>query len=446
MIAGRIRLIRNRIWAYARGPTGTITATNMAILGGNALAGITSARALGPTGRGELAVIMLWAALISVIGMLGVPSACTYYVAHWPERRDALAAFFHRVMVWQSLAMTAASALLLWWLHRRLHLPTMLTYEYASWAAGANVVLYAVCYLQGQGDFKRFNIIRAVGGGLPALPMIALAFSLRLTPTEAGAAYLIPTWAAAGLGYRWLRKDQGTTDQRPLTASERRTVLSYAWRSMGSYSTLNLNANADQLIVGLLGSISSLGIYNVAASASSPLPSLITSIGVVGLPTVARMTGQARTIATWAVLRQTAYPVAMLTPAFAALLPWLIPLFYGGHYRSAILPAELLLIGAVFSALASVTDDLLRANGHPGFSSFSQGAGAAITAIGAAVFAQRSIADVAIISTIGYATAFALALIRLRIITSRTGEHKTRNNWSGRKSTTVTQTAGGRDT
>jgi O-antigen/teichoic acid export membrane protein len=438
-------LIRKQIWAYVRGPTGTITATNLAILGGNAVAGITSARALGPEGRGQLAAVILWTALINVVGMLGVPSAAVYYAAHRPERRDAMAAWFRRTMAWQSLAMTGASGLVLAWLHTRLHLPAALTLEYVTWTAGANVALYAMAYEQGLGHFHRFNLIRAVSGGLPAVPMIGLALTLRLTPAEAGAAYLVPAWGAAVLGYRWLRQDHGSPDRRPLTADERRAIMSYSWRSLGSYSTLNLNTNADQLIVGLLASVSSLGIYNVAASASSPLTSLITTVGMVGLPTVASLTGRDRIAATWAALRRTAFPVALFAPAAALALPWLIPLLYGGRYSSAIWPAELLLLGAVFAALATVADDLLRANEHPGFSSISQGLGAAVTALGAVLFARYSIVAVAAISALGYAASFALALVRLRVVTRWPGKHAAPADRPFRRSAVVTHATGGRD-
>jgi O-antigen/teichoic acid export membrane protein len=91
-----------------------------------------------------------------------------------------------------------------------------------------------------------------------------------------------------------------------------------------------------------------------------------------------------------------------------------IPLIYGAHYASAVVPAELLLVGAVFAALTSVADDLLRAHGHPGFVSLSQGVGGAVTIIGTILLARRSLTDVALVSSIGFVVAFVLALTRLR--------------------------------
>ena len=81
------------------------------------------------------------------------------------------------------------------------------------------------------------------------------------------------------------------------------------------------------------------------------------------------------------------------------------------------IPAELLLIGAVFTALTVVTDDLLRAHGNPGFVSITQGAGGVVTIVGTLLLAKRSLTEVALVSSLGFAVAFALALIRLWIAT-----------------------------
>ena len=85
-----------RLLAILRGPTVTTTLTNLLIMGSNAIGGIVSARVLGPDGRGQLTVVMLWSAIINVVGILGLPSAFTYYTARWPDRREALVGFFLR--------------------------------------------------------------------------------------------------------------------------------------------------------------------------------------------------------------------------------------------------------------------------------------------------------------------------------------------------------------
>ena len=408
---------RARILASLRGPTAITTLTNLAILGANALAGIVSARALGPVGRGQLAVVMLWSGLISMVGMLGLPSACCYYVAHWPERSTTLAAYFQRVAIRQAVVMIAVSVPVLWWLHYRLRLPTILTIEYTSAAAGTAIALYGTCFLQGQGDFTRFNVMRATAGGLAAAPMLVIALMVHLTSAEAGLAYLVPIWCSAALGWSWLRRGGRPGDTRPLSPHERRSIRSYGWRNLASLTGITVNRSADQLILGLLVPASSLGLYSVAASASSPLPYVVASLGEVGLPTIAALPGQAKVAATWKALERATYALSILAPLCGALIPFAVPAAYGEHYSAAVIPAELLLMGAVFTALTVVTDDLLRAHGNPGFVSITQGAGGLVTIVGTLLFARRSLTEVALVSSLGFAVAFVLALIRLWVAT-----------------------------
>ena len=268
------------------------------IIGGSALAGIASARALGPDGRGQVSVVILWTALIHMVGSLGLLSSCSYHVARWPERRSALCRWFRRIAARQAVGMTVVSAALLTWLHFRLHLAAILTFEYMTWAPAATITLYGTCYVQGLGDFRRFNLIRVIPGAVPALIMIPIPLLVRLTPAEAGAAYLLPIWCSAFLAWAWLLRATKRPLSRPLSSTERRSVWSYGWRSLASFSGLALNRSADQLALGLLVPVGTLGLYSVAVSASSPLPSLVASFGMVGLPTVTALKGKAKARAT----------------------------------------------------------------------------------------------------------------------------------------------------
>jgi O-antigen/teichoic acid export membrane protein len=396
-----------------RGPAAATTLTNLFILGGNALTGVVSARALGPTGRGQLALAVLWTAAIYMLGNLGLASSCSYYVARWPDRRPALAAWFKSLALRQAIAMTVASGGLLWWLHVSLRLPSLLAIEYTTWAAGATISLYATCYAQGLGDFTRFNLLRMIPGILPAGLMMGATVTAHLTVAEAAAAYLLPTWFAAILAVVWLRHLTGSVPSGPVSEREIRTMRSYGWRSLASFSGLMLNRSSDQLALGFLVPVSSLGLYSVAAAASSPLVSLVSSFGMVGLPTVTALAGRAKAKATWRTMWRATCLVAVISPVLAILLPRAIPLVYGPQYAAAVVPAEFVLLGALFTALATVADDLLRAYEHPGFVGITQGAGGAVTIIGILLLSGRPLGAVAIVSSLGFVVAFTLALIRL---------------------------------
>jgi O-antigen/teichoic acid export membrane protein len=153
---------------------------------------------------------------------------------------------------------------------------------------------------------------------------------------------------------------------------------------------------------------------------------------MVGLPTVTALVGRAKTKATWGTMWRAACLLAVIAPALAALIPLAIPLVYGARYSSAVRPAELLLVGTVFAAFASVADDLLRAHGHPGFVSITQGAGGVVTLVGTLLLDGRPLAAVALVSSLGFILAFALALLRLSAATRRprspAKHRKTRDN------------------
>jgi O-antigen/teichoic acid export membrane protein len=402
--------------ASLRGVTGATAASNFIILVSAAIGGIVSTRALGPSGRGQLAIVMLWPGLIQIIGSMGLPSSSSYHCASWPNRRAALLKWLRLIVALQAIAMTVVSAATLWTLCVMLRLDRPLAAEYTTWAAGATIALYGVCYAQGARDFARFNALRLISGAGPAALLLLGAATLRLTPAEAGAAYLIPTWCSALASAVWLHR-LGDLPDRPLSPAERRSVRSYGWRSAASLSGLTLNSNADQLVLGLMVPVSSLGIYSAASAASSPLASLVSSVGMVRLPAVAALTGREKAAATRRAMRQATFSLALMTPVLAAVLPWAIPFVYGARYAAAVAPAEILLLGTVFSALTSVADDMLRGHGHPGFVSISQGAGAAVTAIGTILLARHSLSAVSAASSLGFAFAFALAFARLRAAT-----------------------------
>lgn len=402
--------------ALAR-PSSATTLANLVLLAGAAVAGIVSARALGPAGRGQLALVVLWSALIHLAGSTGLHSSCAYHVARWPDRRAALAGWLLGIGARQAVVMTAASTGVLWWLHVRLGLPALLTAEYATWAASGTMALYGATYAQGCQQFARMNAIRILAGGAPAVLMVSGAVALHLTPAEAGAAYLVPSWVGAVLAWAWLRRASRTVDQPPLRRRERRAVWSYGWRSLASLSSLMLNNSSDQITLGFLVPAGAVGVYAVAASAATPLPALIGSLGMVGLPEVAALAGPAKAAAAWRTLRHAVTMLAIAVLPLALLLPLAIPVLYGGRYSPAVLSAEVLLGGGMFAALAAVTDDLLRAHGQPGFVSLSQGAGGAVTVIGTLLIDGRPLITVAFVSSLGFALAFTLALVRLWMVT-----------------------------
>ena len=252
----RLANASSRFHALLHEPATATAVSNFAILAANAIGGIASARALGPEGKGQLAIAMLWSGLIGMAGSFGLSSSCSYYVALWPDRRAALALWLRRIAARQVISMTVVSIAVMSWLHLRLHLTPALAMEYSTWAGAGALTLYGTCLVQGTRSFTRFNIIRIIPGAVPAVVICAISIAVHLTVAEAGAAYLIPVWCSAILGWIWLHPTIAGISAASLSKTERRSLWSYGWRNLGSFSGLSLNANGDQLVLGYwLGSL-----------------------------------------------------------------------------------------------------------------------------------------------------------------------------------------------
>src|SRR5258706_8790412 len=63
-----------------------ILIADVTILLSNVISSLVGARALGPAGRGDLLVIVLWPPVVAMLAGLGLPTAYRYWMAREPER------------------------------------------------------------------------------------------------------------------------------------------------------------------------------------------------------------------------------------------------------------------------------------------------------------------------------------------------------------------------
>src|SRR3954468_9418488 len=62
-----------------------IFSTNFLMLSSGVVTSLLSAWALGPTGRGDLIVVLMWPAIFSMTAQIGVPQAYRFWTAKRPE-------------------------------------------------------------------------------------------------------------------------------------------------------------------------------------------------------------------------------------------------------------------------------------------------------------------------------------------------------------------------
>jgi O-antigen/teichoic acid export membrane protein len=67
-----------------------IILTDISIMASTMISSLVGARALGPAGRGDLLVVVLWPPVVAMLAAFGLPTAYRYWMAKEPERVSRL--------------------------------------------------------------------------------------------------------------------------------------------------------------------------------------------------------------------------------------------------------------------------------------------------------------------------------------------------------------------
>ncbi len=379
------------------------------------------ARLLGPSGRGDLAALMLWPVVLVQLGCLGIPAALTYYVsggALWAEtvRRGM------RFASWQVAALTLIQILIVVTVFAdrgpEVRDAAMIT---VAAVAGLLAQEYGLAILQARSDLRSFNILRLLPITLFAVAVIAL-FAL-----DAGIVAVVISWVGAvvligavTLTYALRRAQPPTADGNDGQSASGRALLSFGLRGILSANSATDIVRPDQIALAIFLPPRALGIY-VVGLAFTNLPYFFAkAIGLVAFPAVARESDAsvARGVA-WRYLWIIIGLAIVITCLLLATVSTLIPFFFGGDFRDSVDLSYILLAGAFFTAVRRVLAETMRGRGQPG-----PGTTAELVAIGWLIAAIVSL--VPIIGVTGVAVALAssqvASLFVLLAIAVRRGE------------------------
>ena len=242
--------------------TGAIQIANIAT-------GVLAARLLLPDGRGELALLILWPALIADIGALGVNTAVAYYSARKefsPERVFAAAAAIVAVL---SPLLMAAFVLLMPSLFAG-HRPELMNVGWV-FIAFIPIHLFLHCLIsqfQGAHEFTIFNILRAKQHYLYLGFILLFVWRFGATPAAFGYAYIAANAAAlaGGLVLAWRHRWLSLVPDRAVI----RELLFYGVRFHVSVLLAIANRRLDLVIVTLVLPPAELGLYVVAGTIQGP--------------------------------------------------------------------------------------------------------------------------------------------------------------------------------
>jgi O-antigen/teichoic acid export membrane protein len=326
------------------------------------------ARALAPAERGTIAFVTVISLLLGRLTGVGMAEATNVLAAQRPGRRATLLA---NVLLVSAVGALAGAAVVCGVLiaFPRSRPAGVGGLEMAVIVAGALVTSTsygAASFLQGCSRFRDVARLLVVGPWLYALLLALTWVTWRLDVDHAAVAWAVAQGVPALLACVASARGSGIGRPDRLLLTESIRFGARAW--VGSLSHL-FNARTDQVLIALLSSEGTLGVYAVAVNASEVLFYLPAAAAVTLVPAVARSTGAGSVERTLRVFRAVTVVTAASVMAAALMGPVLLPIVFGRAYGPAVEPFLWLLPGAVGFGSSTVFSGALLASGAPGLSS-----------------------------------------------------------------------------
>jgi O-antigen/teichoic acid export membrane protein len=345
----------------------------------NAATGIIAARALKPTGRGELSAMVLWPLFLAYVTTLGIPSSMIYMLRKHPENQAAQISngLFMTLILGIVAGLVGASVLPFWLRHQYSHVVVL----HAQWFLLATPLLALT--LTGRAVFEAkglFSYSNKILLFYPATTLVGLLLLLamhRLSPVSAAVAYTFN--AVPSFIFMAVRMWPLVHERSRLSLQTCRPLLGYGMRSYGVDLLGTLALQVDQvLVVGML-SAAQMGGYGVVLSLSRMFNLFQASIVTILFP---KASGRpAREVL---LLVERAARVGTVVTAFSSLIVCLVgsrvlALLYGKEYARNTHSLQILLVEVTLSGCVFILAQAFMALGRPGIVSILQGIGLALS-------------------------------------------------------------------
>lgn len=383
--------------------------SSLLVYGLSVLTGPLLGRALGPSGRGDLAAVLVPTQLFAWLATFGLPAATAYYARSHSRRELNMSAWLFTLMV-------GLPAVIIAWpfVPRFLssHDPVTVGWFRAFLVSGLLILPQYSCldYLNGRGRSLRFNALRHFSQVANFICVVALALFGHLTLRSALQAALFSNVAGALVAFSWAW-GWPTGGFRYATL---KAQFGYGWRvALGQVAQMVVGRLDQFVMVGLVDS-TALGLYAVAVTAAGVSGAIGSGMALAVFPHIRGADDAAQRRQTLARgLRWIGAASLGLAGVTALSASWVIPWLFGEGFRGSLAPLWVLLPGQVCYDLANIISVSLQAEGRPGASSRGLTLAAVVTAvaIGPAVgrygivgaAAVTSCSQAAFLAYVGYA-------------------------------------------
>jgi O-antigen/teichoic acid export membrane protein len=331
----------------------------------NAITGIMAARTLKPSGRGELAAMILWPVFLSQMFTFGMPSAVLYSLRRGKFLSRTLVGTGLIFALIVNIAITLFGVFLIpHWLNH--YSPEVI--RMAQWlmlsTPLAGISMVGRSALEARGRFGSSSIVGVCSPALTAVALLVLIMTHRLTPYSAALSYVISGVPPVLIVLNALSAELIPEWKNSIAAA--RDLLSYGLRSYGIDLCGTLSQYVDQaLVVGILNP-SAMGSYTVALSLSRTIGVVFNSVAAVLFPkTMNRDLDFSISLSLRALLGS----LVVTAPAALALVfggRLALQILYGHEYAVAQVMLEILVLEAIVSGSINVMSQIFMAIGRPG--------------------------------------------------------------------------------
>jgi O-antigen/teichoic acid export membrane protein len=386
---------------------------NVLVLAVNLVTGVLVARLLGPSARGEVAVVLALTQIAGWLGALGMNEGLTFVAAR--------SAAVSGRLVGTALALSAAAGAL-GVLLAQLLLPVVLAGQsddllalgrvYAPSVAVGVAGGFLLGVLAGAQDFVVLTAVRVAQPVSYLVLLLVLAAVGGLTTADVLAAtagsvvvvLLSVLWRVRGLS--GIGRPSGTLA---------RQAAAYGLKVQGSMIGGLANARLDLLVMPAVLTTAAIGLYSVATNVAFMVVALVGAVSVVVFPAATHRGQQAGAVLVTRVLRLVLLAGLLVVLPLGLAAPVLLSVVYGSDFAAATDPLRLLLPGMILVLGTEVVDSGLQAAGRPLAASAGQLLGLGVTVVGLLLTLEPYGAEgAAATTTCAYLATFAFGAWQLR--------------------------------
>jgi O-antigen/teichoic acid export membrane protein len=372
---------------FSKANFGTFS-TSLAIQACGAATGILTARLLGPSARGELATVILWPTILSILGLMGCNCVLAREVAMDPKRESDWVAVGAAIGLATALVFLLMGYFLLPLLlpsDRNYLLPVARLCLLLIPLDISNQILLAIEH--GRMRWRRYNAMR-LSFFLFYLVLIGLIVVSRRAQVRWFVWAFLISHSLALLPRLWIQRKSLATGKLRLDGCRHllRAGMPYFGATISNLVSLQL----DTILVVSLLNTEAAGIYAVAAAFANGQSSLGDALGITSFAVVSneKNTGSQEKIIT-ETFRQSALVSCGAGLVLACLIPFLVVPLFGFEYARSIWPGVVLALAASLAASTNILNQGLRGAGRPHAGVLSQLLGSGVLALAALFFLRR---------------------------------------------------------